>query len=89
MKLCDKSAIITGAGTGIGKETAKLFYREGASLALFGRRADLLKKVAEETEARYFPCDITREGDVASSVERAYSLYDILTFWLTMRVSMF
>lgn len=44
----DKVIWITGAGTGIGKATAHMFAREGATLVLMGRRADLLEGVYEE-----------------------------------------
>jgi len=45
MKLKDKSAIITGAASGIGKEIAIIFAREGARVAI----ADLNKDAAEAT----------------------------------------
>src|SRR3989344_2575391 len=38
MKLAGKVAIITGAGTGIGRACAELFAREGAAVVLAGRR---------------------------------------------------
>ena len=47
MKLQGKSAIITGAASGIGKEIALLFAREGAKVAI----ADLVKKAADDTAA--------------------------------------
>ena len=40
-------AIITGAGTGIGREAALMFAEEGAHLVLAGRRVDPLNAVAE------------------------------------------
>jgi len=45
MKLKDKSAIVTGAASGIGKDIARVYAREGAKLAI----ADLNKDAAEAT----------------------------------------
>lgn len=42
---------VTGAGTGIGKAGALMFAREGASVALIGRRREMLEEVAGEIEA--------------------------------------
>lgn len=44
------TAIITGAGTGIGAASAKRLAAAGWDVALVGRRADLLKQVATEIE---------------------------------------
>src|SRR3989304_1412828 len=41
----------TGAGTGIGKAGALMFAREGAAVALIGRRRDKLDEVAAEIQA--------------------------------------
>ena len=43
-----KNAIITGAGSGIGRETAKLFAKEGCNLVLSGRREEPLLQVKKE-----------------------------------------
>src|SRR6187431_2278158 len=45
MRLKDKSAIVTGAASGIGKDISLVFAREGAKVAI----ADLNKEAAETT----------------------------------------
>ncbi|RKY86219.1 hypothetical protein DRQ09_06360 [candidate division KSB1 bacterium] len=45
-----KVAIITGASSGIGKETALLFAKEGASVSLVARRENILKEVCEKIQ---------------------------------------
>jgi len=72
MRLKDKIAIVTGAGSGIGRATAELFAEEGATLIL----ADVTEAV-EETAARIGPaavplrCDAGKEEDVAHLVRSA------------------
>ena len=51
MRLEDKVAIITGAGSGIGAATALRFAEEGARVVLAARREALLQDVAAEIEA--------------------------------------
>src|SRR5919107_1634355 len=52
MKLLDgKVALITGAGTGIGREAAILLARDGARVVLTGRRHQPLQEVAALIEA--------------------------------------
>ena len=46
-----KVAVVTGAGTGIGKAVALALLREGYSVALAGRRAELLDKAVAESGA--------------------------------------
>ncbi len=48
--LADKSIIVTGAGSGIGRATALQFAREGATLVLAGRREPPLQATRREVE---------------------------------------
>lgn len=80
MKLSGKTAIITGGGTGIGKETALLFAKEGANVVITGRREEKLKQVQEEAASDgltidYLACDVSKEEDCKSTVEYAVGKY--------------
>jgi NAD(P)-dependent dehydrogenase (short-subunit alcohol dehydrogenase family) len=50
-----KVAVVTGAGTGIGKASALGLLRDGFSVALAGRRRDLLEETAREAKASGAP----------------------------------
>jgi len=86
MKLKDRTAIVTGAASGIGKAIASLYAREGAAVAI----ADLDKDAAEATarelqtaggRAMGVAMDVTRESDVnagVAAVVGAFGGVDIL-----------
>ena len=63
MTTSGRVAIITGAGSGIGKRTALLLLAEGYSVALAGRRLDRLQETAAEAgageRALIVPTDVT------------------------------
>ena len=46
----NKSVIITGGGSGIGKETARAFLEAGAKVMINGRREDILRETAHELD---------------------------------------
>lgn len=70
MRLMDKVALITGAGSGIGRACALAFAREGARVALVGRTRAKLDQVAGEIGAAAFVCpaDISKPADVERAV---------------------
>lgn len=79
--LAGKTALITGATSGIGAATARLLAVEGCKIALAGRSKE--KGYALEQEivsnggtAVYIPCDISRENEVTALVKRTVDLFD-------------
>ena len=63
--MAEKVALITGAGTGIGKAAALALSQEGYAVVLSGRRKDKLEEVAAQAKSRTLivPGDV---GDVAA-----------------------
>ena len=52
----DKTVIVTGGGTGRGRETALLFAQQGTNVVIIGRRIDKLRQVQKETINCCFNC---------------------------------
>jgi NAD(P)-dependent dehydrogenase (short-subunit alcohol dehydrogenase family) len=73
-RLADKTAFITGGGTGIGRVCALTFAREGASVILAARRREPLAAVVKEIEsaggkALAVECDVTVRSSVEAALE--------------------
>lgn len=80
MKLQGRVAVITGASSGVGYETARLLAREGAVVAAAARRRDKLEWLVGEIageggRALAFPTDVTRPEQVSRLVEATYNLF--------------
>lgn len=80
-----KVAIVTGAGSGIGKHTALGLLAAGYAVALAGRRADRLEAVAREADAEgrtlVVPTDVSDVDQVDALFERtseAFGRVDLL-----------
>lgn len=82
-KLKNKVAIITGANSGIGLATAKLYLKEGAKVVLSGRRQEALDEVAKDLEGDFITvlADVGKPEDntklIKTSIEK-YGNIDIL-----------
>jgi NAD(P)-dependent dehydrogenase (short-subunit alcohol dehydrogenase family) len=79
-RLADKVAFIAGATSGIGKATALLFAREGASVVVTGRREKEGQAVVEEIrraggEALFVRTDITEVEQVQAAIQATISTY--------------
>ncbi|MDO5603621.1 MAG: SDR family oxidoreductase [Paracoccus sp. (in: a-proteobacteria)] len=65
------SIIITGAGSGIGRATARTFMAAGWRVGLIGRREDALIETAGGADALILPCDVTDAASVDAAFDRA------------------
>ncbi len=67
--------VVTGAGTGIGRAIALRLAREGAAVALMGRRRDKLEAVAKNAEGEVLvvPVDVCDESAVHEAFDQAAS----------------
>ncbi len=70
-RLAGRIALITGATSGIGAATARLFAEEGAGLVLTGRNGERGARVRAEvealgSEATFIPADVTDPDEVAT-----------------------
>ncbi|XP_023520717.1 secoisolariciresinol dehydrogenase-like [Cucurbita pepo subsp. pepo] len=84
-RLEGKVAVITGAPSGIGESTAKLFFKHGAKVML----ADILDYVGHSlsrhlcsSSSSFIHCDVTKENIIENTVTTAISKYGKLDIML-------
>ena len=86
MRLKDKVALITGAGSGSGKESALLFAREGAAVAVVDVNEQAGQAVVDEIlsnggKAVFIKADVSKAEDaerMVAETEKAFGKLDIL-----------
>ncbi|KWX24772.1 SDR family oxidoreductase [Mycolicibacterium wolinskyi] len=77
LSLADRTYLVTGGGSGIGKGAAAAIVASGGNAMLIGRNADKLSAAADELSAqgpgsvRYEPADVTNEDEVSRAVDAA------------------
>lgn len=81
--LAGKTALVTGGGSGIGRETCILFAEHGAKVAVADIDAANAEKVAAEVrskgaEAIAIHCDVTNQASIAEMVETTVSTFGSL-----------
>jgi len=89
-RLTNKTALVTGGGSGIGLAVARAFLEEGARVAITGRQEARLRQAAESLRAGdrlfFYPADVAQEEQVHEPASR--KPWVPLTCWSTMPVSM-
>ena len=73
MRLKDKTAIVTGAGSGFGKGIAMRFAKEGARVGVIDINAEAAREVASQigNSAFAMKADVSIDGDVSRMVQEA------------------
>ncbi|MGY4617670.1 NAD(P)-dependent dehydrogenase (short-subunit alcohol dehydrogenase family) [Bradyrhizobium sp. USDA 4472] len=77
-RLAGKTALVTGAATGIGRATALLFAQNGARVVLFGLGDAELDAAAREASGQALHGDVTQLADIARAIAACGAQLDIL-----------
>ena len=71
-----KTALVTGASSGFGRELVKLFASDGYNIILVARTQDELREVAQEVESQFAGCETLVIPQDLAKPEGAQALYD-------------
>jgi short-subunit dehydrogenase len=86
-RLVGKTAVITGASSGVGRAIARAFGAEGAKVALIARNQDGLEVAAHEvreqgTEALVLPLDVSDANAVDDAAQRVMDEFGAIHIWV-------
>jgi NAD(P)-dependent dehydrogenase (short-subunit alcohol dehydrogenase family) len=92
METSGKIAVITGAGSGIGRATAFALYTDGFSVVLAGRRRAMLEETAALAKATpprmlVVPTDVSDPASIAALFETVKATYAASTCYSTTPAS--
>ncbi len=78
-----KTALVTGAGSGVGQAVAVLLAQQGWRVGLIGRRAATLDETVRKAgpaakQCLPLPCDIQDRAEVESAAQRAFDMFSEL-----------
>lgn len=73
-----RTAVVTGGGTGIGKEIARTLAADGLEVTITGRREDVLEKTAAELGAAPVAFDATDPAAIEAALPRLPGQVDVL-----------
>jgi NAD(P)-dependent dehydrogenase (short-subunit alcohol dehydrogenase family) len=80
-QLMNKVALITGANSGIGKATARLFAQEGAKVGLLGRSQKSINQAAQEFEQAGLSEVMPIVADVSQADQMQQAVHQVIDRW--------
>jgi NAD(P)-dependent dehydrogenase (short-subunit alcohol dehydrogenase family) len=87
MDFKNKTAVVTGAGSGIGNAIAKRIAKEGANVALLDMNLEAANEAAKEIiaeggRAEAFKVDITQKNQVFEAAKGAFDSFGAIDYWV-------
>lgn len=82
MRLENKVAVVTGASSGVGRELALLFAKEGCNVVAVARRKERLEELVKENDEKKhtgkivaFVADVSAEGNCIAMIDEALKVF--------------